>query len=407
MDSQNSSDNSNNNETKSRVFYGEYSLKQWVNLLLNHNIELPPYQRYFVWERDDVIDLINSFNENEFIPPITICKTYENNEISHNYIVDGQQRLTAILMYYLNFFYNSKKKSDKDDENYDEWTINEILKENKSETEILKFINEKIQNKIEQNPYSRLDEENKIKVLESKEEFFEKNFLGFSYVIIDSRNIREQQRFYSKLFNDINTKGKELKPYESRRSYYFMEPKYQKLFDLKLKNIDFIRYLAIISEYENLSNKDINVAEKTYAYRNMEKYLIDYIYDMCAENFSNKSKYKRIEDIGFKNLEDNNYENTTEIKLLKEILENTFYVFKDGVSIIDKDIKMFGLIYFVVFEHKKIIDDQEKIKELKNKLDREISNIKKDENYLKRPNTNKYLNDRLRQSINIYRDYFE
>ena len=32
-----------------RVYYGEYSLRHWINLILKNNIDLPEYQRYFVW----------------------------------------------------------------------------------------------------------------------------------------------------------------------------------------------------------------------------------------------------------------------------------------------------------------------------------------------------------------------
>lgn len=35
---------------ENKVYYGEYSLKHWIDLILSKNIELPEYQRYFVWE---------------------------------------------------------------------------------------------------------------------------------------------------------------------------------------------------------------------------------------------------------------------------------------------------------------------------------------------------------------------
>ena len=33
---------------ESRTYYGEYSLKHWIDLMLNGNIVLPEYQRSFV-----------------------------------------------------------------------------------------------------------------------------------------------------------------------------------------------------------------------------------------------------------------------------------------------------------------------------------------------------------------------
>ena len=44
----------------SRNFYGEYSLEQWINFVLTKEIILPDYQRAFVWEKEDVEDLIDS-----------------------------------------------------------------------------------------------------------------------------------------------------------------------------------------------------------------------------------------------------------------------------------------------------------------------------------------------------------
>lgn len=33
---------------ENKVYYGEYSLKHWIDLILKQDIELPLYQRYFV-----------------------------------------------------------------------------------------------------------------------------------------------------------------------------------------------------------------------------------------------------------------------------------------------------------------------------------------------------------------------
>lgn len=32
---------------KSKVYYGEYSLKHWIDLILKKNLKLPKYQRHF------------------------------------------------------------------------------------------------------------------------------------------------------------------------------------------------------------------------------------------------------------------------------------------------------------------------------------------------------------------------
>lgn len=57
---------------KNKVYYGEYSLKYWIELILKQNIILPEYQRTFVWNKDDVISLIESIKNEYFIPSVTI-----------------------------------------------------------------------------------------------------------------------------------------------------------------------------------------------------------------------------------------------------------------------------------------------------------------------------------------------
>ena len=52
-----------------KVYYGEYSLKHWINLILKGNIKLPEYQRYFVWNLEKTNDLILALKEKQFIPP--------------------------------------------------------------------------------------------------------------------------------------------------------------------------------------------------------------------------------------------------------------------------------------------------------------------------------------------------
>ena len=78
-----------------KVYYGEYSLKHWINLMLTKNIILPDYQRLFVWTEEKVEKLIQTFQEKEFVPPVTIG-AFKVNGTNNNLIIDGQQRLTSI-----------------------------------------------------------------------------------------------------------------------------------------------------------------------------------------------------------------------------------------------------------------------------------------------------------------------
>lgn len=60
-----------------RVFYGQYSLRHWLDLLLKGNIILPDYKRFFVWDETKVSKLIATLKKKEFVPPITIGAFYE------------------------------------------------------------------------------------------------------------------------------------------------------------------------------------------------------------------------------------------------------------------------------------------------------------------------------------------
>lgn len=88
----------------SRTYYGEYSLKHWLQLMLSGNIELPDYQRSFVWKDPDMKRLIKSFSEKQFVPPVTLALFGSKSQnINTNLIIDGQQRLTTILLLFLGF----------------------------------------------------------------------------------------------------------------------------------------------------------------------------------------------------------------------------------------------------------------------------------------------------------------
>ena len=99
---------------KNKVYYGEYTLKHWIRLMLREEIVLPEYQRHFVWSERDLKRLITSFKEGQFVQPVTIALYDDTNE-KVNLILDGQQRLTSILLAYLGYFPDKKKFEDGSD----------------------------------------------------------------------------------------------------------------------------------------------------------------------------------------------------------------------------------------------------------------------------------------------------
>ena len=87
---------------QTRVYYGEYTLRHWLDLMVTRNIDLPEYQRSFVWEESDVKRLVESLQSGQFIMPVTIAH-YQSGNDSRNLILDGQQRLTSLLLAFVGY----------------------------------------------------------------------------------------------------------------------------------------------------------------------------------------------------------------------------------------------------------------------------------------------------------------
>lgn len=382
-----------------KVYYGEYTLRHWINLILKKNIILPDYQRYFVWDQNKTKELIKAFREKQFIPPVTIG-SFKNEKESINLILDGQQRLTSILLAYIGIFPNkisSQKQFKFMDENDNliedeginnilEWNFNELLKKGSTK--------EQIKENLSYENYIKFD-------FNIDKDFFDNNFLGFSYLVPLLANDKEQQKFYSKVFRSINIQGESLLALESRAALYYLDkdledyfiPKFIEKIYVNDSKVDFVRYLALLSQYKK--DKTADELGKRFAGK-MEKYYEEYIYFTVGEEDSNifikyselfkdKKEYKKM----YINLKES----------LKEL-----ELFKKYSSIIDVDITLFGLIYFIVFEKKEI--DYTKKESIFKEINKEIEKIRReDTKHVKNPAAFKYLRYRVKRSIEIYARY--
>ena len=384
-----------------KVYYGEYTLRHWINLILKKNIILPDYQRYFVWDQNKAKELIKAFKEKQFIPPVTIGN-FKSEKESINLILDGQQRLTSILLAYIGYFPNKMinqkelKFMDENDNliedeginNILEWNFNELLKNGSTKEEIKE----------------NLSYENYIKFdFNVGKDFFDNNFLGFSYLVPLLANDKEQQKFYSKVFRSINIQGESLLALESRAALYYLDkdledyfiPKFIEKIYVNDSKVDFVRYLALLSQYKK--EKTADELGKRFAGK-MEKYYEEYIYFTVGEEDSNIFiKYSEV----FKDKKE--YEKM--YINLKESLKKLELLKKYG-SIIDVDITLFGLIYFIVFEKKEI--DYTKKESIFKEINKEIEKIRReDTKHVKNPAAFKYLRYRVRRSIEIYERYIK
>lgn len=389
-----------------KVYYGEYSLRHWIELLLSKNLVLPEYQRYFVWDESKISELIETFKEKRFIPPVTIG-FFQDETGSANIVIDGQQRLTSILLSYLKKYPDKegfKKKqeeirmynesSDTEDFNDDvvehdnilEWNFSTLQEKGHTKDDILK----------------KMDVHYKDLEYNLDDTFWDENYLGFSYLVPKGQDINYQQKYYSSVFRAINIQGQTLLPQESRASLYYLnkdleplfDPDFMKEYKIKTNNgfsrVDFIRYLALITQY--LHTEDINMVGRGQKSR-MEKFYEEYIYSVVSEK--NQDKFGDFSETF-------NYNYTPRLENFKKnILDLPINkVFK---TIIDLDMFLFGLVFHTLFNNKTIKMDSsnELIKEIEEKSQK----MKNEESHSRSPNNLKYLRLRLETSINIYSGY--
>ena len=396
---------------ETKIYYGEYTLRYWIELILKGNIVLPPYQRNFVWTQKKVLNLIKAFKNKEFVPPITIG-LFKKDGTSQNLILDGQQRLTTLLLAYFDLMPDAAAfkvkneeltmghlaESDEIDEYGEElddvldWTFQKLTEKGKSKSEI--------ESKLVPGNYKSLDQR-------LPEEFFEERYLGFSYIVPQEDQSIQQQKFYSTTFRNINIGGQALLAQESRDALYyfncempdFFKPDFCKNIKLKTAGsnveipLDFVRYMSLLSQYK----QDGNETKLAKGYRsNMEVYYERYIYSVLGEMAI--PIFKDFNTI----FPDRNYQLRLEI-LSESITLLELFANSPFPSIIDMDVYLFGLIYQIVFESKRL--DRERIALLKEDISAKIDEYRSVDAHKRSPNAFKYMRPRIADSINIYSRY--
>lgn len=413
-----------------RIYYGEYSLKHWIDLIIQKNITLPEYQRSFVWKRERVIKFIKDLKEKQFIPPVAVAhyKTHDN-PCETNLILDGQQRLSSIILAYLNLYPDGFSKTEKfsndddckDDDVEDstnskskEWTFNYLFDSTRNTNTI-----DSIKNAIAKDKrYKQLFTE----PISQRDDFWENSFLGFSYIVPDSDNKDTIQKSFSRTFRDINYLGVSLSAQESRRSLYFMNDDYKDFFDGRIGNtnvlnnltilenmqparIDFVRYLAILSQYYSQKSEK-NILKHYSSYASREGFYADYVSKIVGldqENHEDKFDNFEIEKCFPSKSWRQRFESLQ--KIVKGLENKQIGKSKNFngqfESWIDADYYLFGLIYHVLFLGKNIVFTENLFKQINNY----IKNKHQDAVYSKSPNRLGNLRSRLKESIDVYCQY--
>lgn len=415
----------------SRIYYGEYTLRHWLRLMLSGNIVLPKYQRSFVWREKDMRRLVKSLIDRQFVQPITLALfDAKDGSATSNLIIDGQQRLTTVLLTYLGYlpdldkFETDEGVASDDDSSEDDdetigatvpvrWTFQKLLSKEQKDNTI-----EKIQERmIKDGRYLE------FKNINLPDDFFDKTFLGFSYIIPESNDKAEIQNSYTQLFRNINYFGARLSVMESRRSLYYMKSQYQRYFEGLLEDdtdvlcgiklvekliptkIDFVRYLSMLSQYLILGTSD-KVLRWYSAYSTRESYYGDYVSSIVGvDQESNETKFGGFD---FSTVFPDDCWKQRFIVLRDAInsLKPNFDLNKDNAftSWIDADYWLFGLIYHLVFKGKQLKAD---VSGLVDEINKKIRTSRRNEYYTKTPNRLGNLRERMKESINIVGKYVQ
>ena len=420
------------------MYYGEYTLKHWIKLMLSGNIVLPEYQRHFVWRKRDVTRLLQSLSDGQFVQPVTIA-LYDDSAIRQNLILDGQQRLTSLLLAYLGYFPDKKKfelgdsikVANEDDSAIDDevspsegflWQYTDILNYGKDKFEIISNINTS-------DKYIKISDD-LIKGL--TDDFFDKTYLGFSYVVPETKIATEVQKNFSQLFRSINYFGKKLEPMDSRKSLYYQNQNLTNFFegkcdddsdvlgdlrimeDLQPVKIDFVRYLAILSQYCSSNHetaKDVMMGYSAYSSR--ESYYADYVsYIIGIEQEDRVDKFDNFD-----------FAATFPNEVWKErfnTLKSTISHVKPRIGLKDDrifsswyeaDYWLFGLMYYILFEGRKIRDQHVAVNNrgrhvtLKSEIEAAIDRMRREPSFSKNSNRVTFIRNRLVESCNIYSSY--
>lgn len=386
-----------------KVFYGEYTLRHWINMILRKELLLPEYQRFFVWKEKKMDLLIETLQDKRFVPPVSIGVYMESDE-KQNLIIDGQQRLTSILLAYLglfpeqseDFISHERALADErddgiDDEDFEDdelldWTFKKLTVHGRTKESILSGL--KLQN------YKRKD-------YNLPDEFWDTTFLGFSYMVPDLSQEKAQLKYYSKVFRDINIQGQRLQPLESRQALYFLDKDLLDLFNPSFahdiiigvkpsKKMDFVRYLSLLSSYKKL-NSYYWVARGNGYVKEMERFYENFIFSIVGEApmdiFASLAEMFDLDDWHRR------------IQLL-ELRINDLELKRTFASIVQMDTYFFGLIYHIVFLGRDInISDKQ---DLNQELDNLYESYKESYLHSRSPNALKYMQKRMEESINTY-----
>ncbi len=240
---------------------------------------IPKFQRRFVWKKEQVANLALSIIKEVPIPPLYL---YLGDKKKH-VILDGQQRATAIFLYFNNLWYSGTKEYHRIDFKHIgslnkavlelEDQLEKVMQEKKRKSDALelkKQIKERYNELKEKYGIVRSkffidDNDTKREITFSSFDQEEQDFLlrkRIDITVVECRS-KNAQRVYADIFKLLNSGGKLLGTQEIRNGIYWELFLYDELFELN-KNINW----RMIYGKESPYSKDIEILLKMLALNN-------------------------------------------------------------------------------------------------------------------------------------------
>lgn len=268
-----------------------------ISSLVSGYYIIPKFQRKYIWKKSQVANLALSLMKDVPIPPIYL---YVNERKKH-VILDGQQRVTSLFLYFNDLWYVGTEEYRR----LDFYRINELnTKLKEAEADIQSIISDASLSKKEQSSKLKAAKQeaklyaNELKNLglvrtnffvedgkanteisfssftEDEKEFLKRKRLDLTIVECRSGNA---PKVYAEIFKHLNCGGKLLSAQEVRNGVYWELELYDKLFEVNKNK----QWRAIYGK-ESVVSKDVEILLKILAlnyYTEVKDNQINIVYD--------------------------------------------------------------------------------------------------------------------------------
>lgn len=253
---------------------------------------IPRFQRRYVWNKEKVAYLALSIIKNIPIPPLYL---YLDQGTRQQYVLDGQQRLISVFLYFNDLAYSrsdnainfgevarlndklrslEKEKLALDSEQKSSQKAKELNKEIKTICNILeKEHGMKRCSYVVGMTEKGSNEKKDLDISYSKFEKKSQDFLlrqALEITLVDCRD-ENPQKIYAYIFKLLNSAGKILGSQEIRNGVYWRTNLYGRLYELNMSNAVWRKIYGKISIY----SKDIEILLKALALAHFSKVVVN------------------------------------------------------------------------------------------------------------------------------------